>query len=273
MRLGTVFAVLLLATPALAEAPALSLRPPLKATEQQPEAPRAALANALHNAGIPGFSPEDAAKTMGFASASPLAVALSHLPELRPDSLVTRVMSQREGWRKGSVCGDPAIQGERVGFVPGRISGCGIKDAVRVSSVSGVALSQQAMLSCPTAKALKRWVDTAAKPALGSMGGGISGLHVAAHYACRSRNNVAGAKVSEHGKGRAIDIAGIRLKNGDDIVVLRDWHSGAKGRALQSMHQSACGIFGTTLGPGSDGYHEDHLHYDIARHGNGAYCR
>jgi hypothetical protein len=27
------------------------------------------------------------------------------------------------------------------------------------------------------------------------------------------------------------------------------------------------------LGPGSDGFHEDHLHYDVARHGGGAYCR
>jgi hypothetical protein len=39
------------------------------------------------------------------------------------------------------------------------------------------------------------------------------------------------------------------------------------------MHRAACGTFGTTLGPGSDGMHEDHFHYDTARHRNGAYCR
>jgi hypothetical protein len=39
------------------------------------------------------------------------------------------------------------------------------------------------------------------------------------------------------------------------------------------MHRAACGRFGTTLGPGSDGMHEDHLHFDTARHANGPYCR
>ena len=33
------------------------------------------------------------------------------------------------------------------------------------------------------------------------------------------------------------------------------------------------GIFGTTLGPGSDGYHEDHMHFDTAHQRGGAYCR
>jgi len=57
------------------------------------------------------------------------------------------------------------------------------------------------------------------------------------------------------------------------IDVRRDWRRRAEGRILKAAHKAACGIFGTTLGPGSDGMHEDHLHYDIARHHNGPYCR
>ncbi len=270
MRLGLTLVVLALAGQAMAEAPVSSLRPPHKAQVDGAQV-QAELGARLKSAGIAGLAPK--APAMAFAGASPQAVGLSRLPALRPDSLVHRVMSQREARRKGAVCGDPAIQGEPVGFVPGRIQGCGIEDAVKVRSVSGVMLSQQAMLDCTTAKALKRWVDKGVKPSVGRLGGGAAGLRVAAHYSCRSRNNVPGAKVSEHGKGHAIDISGIFLANGDEISVLQDWHSGREGRALRRLHKAGCGIFGTTLGPGSDGYHEDHLHYDTARHRGGAYCR
>ncbi|EIE52519.1 hypothetical protein C357_03390 [Citreicella sp. 357] len=289
MRPGLLFAVLALATQAMAEAPATSLRPPPKGDViAQPLRPQPrpegatpnlhqTLGQHLRGAGIPGFIPEDVVGTLSrasaFAGVSAQAVGLSRLPVLRPNSLVRRVMSQREARRKGAICGDPAIQGEPVGFVPGRIRGCGIEDAVKVHSVSGVALSQSAMLDCTTAKALKRWVNKGVKPAVGRLGGGAAGMRVAAHYACRTRNNVPGAKVSEHGRGHAIDISGVFLANGDEISVLRDWHSGPKGRALRRLHKSGCGIFGTTLGPGSDGYHEDHLHYDTARHRGGPYCR
>ena len=33
----------------------------------------------------------------------------------------------------GAVCGDPSLQGEYVGHVPGKLSGCGINDAVKIS--------------------------------------------------------------------------------------------------------------------------------------------
>ena len=44
-------------------------------------------------------------------------------------------------------------------------------------------------------------------------------------------------------------------------------------KTLRPAHKAACGVFGTTLGPGSDGYHEDHMHFDTAAHRNGSYCR
>jgi len=57
------------------------------------------------------------------------------------------------------------------------------------------------------------------------------------------------------------------------MSVLRDFRSGPFSAALKAMHRAACGIFGTTLGPGSDRYHENHFHYDTARHRSGPYCR
>lgn len=173
----------------------------------------------------------------------------------------------------GGICGDSSLQGEVVGDVPGRISGCGIPNAVRLTSVDGVALSQPSLMNCATASALKTWINDGARPAVKRQGGGISGLRVAAHYSCRTRNNQPGAKISEHGRGKAIDISAILLADGSEMSVLRDWGSGKKGRALRQMHGAACGTFGTVLGPESDRFHRDHFHFDTAKHGNGSYCR
>jgi hypothetical protein len=62
------------------------------------------------------------------------------------------------------------------------------------------------------------------------------------------------------------------LGNGQVLDVLRDYRGG-EGKVLRTAHKAACGTFGTTLGPGSDGYHENHLHFDTARYRSGTYCR
>ena len=137
-----------------------------------------------------------------------------------------------------------------------------------VRSVDGVRLSTAATVDCTTAEALLTWVQEGARPAVGSRGGGLAGLEIMGSYVCRTRNNQSGAKMSEHGRGRAVDIGAVLLADGSRLSVARDWPD----PALTAMHRAACGTFSTTLGPGSDGYHEDHLHYDTAR-GRGPYCR
>ncbi len=202
------------------------------------------------------------------AALAPGVVSLR--PSLRPKSIVEKAMARRAERRKGQVCDDLDIQGEVIGFVPGRINGCGIQEAVRVKSVAGVTLSQSAVLDCSAARALKKWTQNSAQKVLRNTGGGLAGYRVAAHYACRTRNNQAGARISEHGRGKAIDISGFILRDGSTLTVLGDWNS---GRALKRMHKDACGTFGTVLGPNSDRFHQDHFHLDTARHRGGAYCR
>ena len=104
-----------------------------------------------------------------------------------------------------------------------------------------------------SATALHRWVTQAMRPALRRDGTRVSRLRVPAHYACRTRNHRPGARISEHGKGRAIDISAIELANGDTVTVRDDWAGSRYSRALRRMHQNACGIFGTTLGGGGGG--------------------
>jgi hypothetical protein len=207
---------------------------------------------------------------------SPSEGLLSSLrPVFRPQTAALPRPSRKEQrlLRRGAVCGDIAIQGEKVGRVPGSRPGCGVKDAVRITSVSGIALSQGSVMDCGTANALKDWVDQSAKPALRRKGGGLESLKVAAHYVCRTRNHRPGAKISEHGKGRAIDISAFRLANGEEITVSEGWNARRHARAMRRMHKGACQHFGTVLGPEADRFHKDHFHFDTAKHRSGSYCR
>lgn len=173
-------------------------------------------------------------------------------------------------YNSGSICNDSAIQGTAIPTIRGAQAGCGVDNPVRVTAVDGVTLSMPATIDCNTARALRKWVTNKVKPAFGR--NEVTGIHVAAHYACRSRNNKKGARISEHGRGKAIDISGFTLANGSEISVLNDFKSN-RGKAMRRAHKGACGIFGTTLGPGSDGYHEDHMHFDTAKYRGGPYCK
>ncbi len=208
----------------------------------------------------------------GMFAFSPNAIAQSLRPAVRPAAITQRAVEQRIARQRGQVCGDPAIQGEAIGRVPGR-GACGIESAVRVRSVAGVRLSPSATIDCRTASALKAWVAQTAKPAVGQIGGGMQSLRVVSHYACRNRNSASSGRLSEHAFGRAIDIAGIGLQSGSEITVLTDWGRGARGTALQKMWRGACGPFGTVLGPNANAAHRDHFHFDTARYRSGSYCR
>ncbi len=194
-------------------------------------------------------------------------------PLFRSRKVEKTARAQRALQAKGAVCGDVAIQGENIGRVKGKLRGCGVEKAVRVRSVSGVTLSQSSVMDCVTANALKTWLDKSAKPALSRKGGGLKSLRVAAHYACRTRNNQKGAKISEHGRGRAIDISAFRLADGSEVTVLKGWNAKSTSKAMRQMHQGACGPFGTVLGPKANRFHLDHFHFDTARYRSGRYCR
>lgn len=172
---------------------------------------------------------------------------------------------------KGSVCGVAAIKGKPIAPIPAKVKGCGLEGGVQVTSISGIAFSQPLTIDCTTAKAMKTWLERGILPAVGNKGGGVRRIEVFDTYSCRPRNNVRGAKVSEHGRGRAIDFSGLTLQNGKVIDVLHGWKSEPK--LMAAIHRSACGPFGTVLGPKSDRYHQNHIHVDTARYRGGPYCR
>ena len=205
-------------------------------------------------------------------TASFLGPDVSARPYPRPDSVVKEALFGRRKKRRGSVCGDIDIQGKKIGRVPGKLNGCGVKNAVQITSVSDVLLSRPATMDCTTAKSLNRWVKKGVIPAFRGRGG-VAELKVAAHYACRTRNNRRGARISEHGRGKAIDISAFIMPSGKIVTVLKDWGKGGAGRTLRKIWKAACGPFGTVLGPQADRYHRDHFHMDTASYRSGPYCK
>jgi hypothetical protein len=85
-------------------------------------------------------------------------------------------------------------------------------------------------------------------------------------FECRGRNRGAGAKLSEHGKGNAVDLSSFTLADGrvlglTDVKVAKDFRD--------EIRDSACRRFTTVLGPGSDSHHEGHIHLDLIERQHG----
>ena len=193
-------------------------------------------------------------------------------PRPRPDGLSRTVPVEKSAAttalttsRKGSVCNNRNIKGVALAPIRSRTRGCGITDPVSVTSVGGVGLDPAATMNCDAAEALATWVDRGLQPAFRNQ---VVQMTVVDSYSCRPRNNVRGAKISEHGLGNAIDISGFVLRSGKVMTVARNY-----GAEIRQAKKAACGPFRTTLGPGSDGYHEDHIHLDVSHRRGGAYCR
>jgi hypothetical protein len=148
---------------------------------------------------------------------------------------------------------------------------CGAPDVVRLEAVvlpdhSAVAFAPPAILRCTMAEAVANWVREEAAPRVHELGGTLKSIQTLASYDCRSQNNIKGAKLSEHGRANALDIHSLKLADGKALV-LTDTHVPKDFR--EGLRQSVCARFMTVLGPGSDGYHEEHVHIDLAERRNG----
>ena len=56
------------------------------------------------------------------------------------------------------------------------------------------------------------------------------------------------------------------------MSVREGWGSEAWGKTLRRLHNSACGPFGTVLGPEANALHADHLHFDTEERRSGPWC-
>ena len=148
---------------------------------------------------------------------------------------------------------------------------CGGEDLVRLEAVvlpdsKKVAVKPAAILRCTMAAALADWVRNDMAPFAQNLGTTLAELDNFDSFECRGRNRVSGAKMSEHGRANALDVRGLKFANGQSLSLT---DRGVAREQREAVLHSVCARFTTVLGPGSDWYHEDHIHLDLAERRSG----
>lgn len=149
--------------------------------------------------------------------------------------------------------------------------GCGMSDVVQLEAVvtpegERVALTPPAILRCDMAERVVDWVRGDVDALLHKSGTRLTGINVMGSYECRGRNRVIGGKLSQHGLGNAIDLGALVLADHKTLGLV---DTAADKDMRLALKASACGHFTTVLGPGSDGFHENHIHLDFIQRRRG----
>ncbi|HVG51985.1 MAG TPA: extensin family protein [Xanthobacteraceae bacterium] len=150
-------------------------------------------------------------------------------------------------------------------------NGCEAPDVVRLEAVllkdrRRIAVSPPAVLRCSMATSVANWVREDLQSAVAALGAQLGGLDNFDSFECRGRNRIAGARISEHGRANALDIRALLLAGGRKLELT---NPEVPRQFREALRVSACNRFTTVLGPGSDGYHEDHVHIDLSERRNG----
>jgi hypothetical protein len=157
---------------------------------------------------------------------------------------------------------EPWTPVERVPLGPSR--GAGL-------TAGPVAVAPAATLACPVVSVLDRWISEGVQPAaLKWFNQPVTEIKQISAYSCRSMNGQRGTPISEHAFGNALDIAVFTLADGRRVTVKDGWHGLPEERGfLHDVQLAACQRFTTVLAPGSNVFHYDHIHVDLARHHSG----
>lgn len=166
------------------------------------------------------------------------------------------------------------VRFEPLGHFGDNDQGCGIDNPVKISAVTAT-WNRPGVVSCGMARTIGRFEAEVVQPAaLARFGQGVRRLHHAGTYDCRVRRTQTtvaaalggsrGGRLSEHSKGRAIDILAFELDDGTMVSVKRDWRGkGAKSSFLHDVARASCSVFNVALTPNHDRLHHDHLHLDV----------
>jgi hypothetical protein len=154
-------------------------------------------------------------------------------------------------------------------------SGCVVTGAVQLLDI-GVPVTNLKSMRCQLARNFTAWVRFGVAPAARQiLGSDLVRVESFGSYSCRGvigAGASAATRMSEHGLGNAVDIAGFVLADGRRIMVLGGWTSSdPKVHAfMQAIHGSACKRFQTVLSPDYNAAHYNHIHLDMGR---GPFCR
>lgn len=247
-RVATAWVSMALATAALPAdaAPLPPERPPEPAVAAPPSAVPARAAPPALTPGTPSGAPTPATASAEDGPACLAALAATGLvAEAAPQPSPGNAACQVDTPVRLLSLADPAQPGRSVAFPAGPV------------------------VACRYARALVPWLSEIVLPVLGSAHRApLKAIQTGSASECRSRDRIVGEKLSAHGTGIALDIAGFTFTDGRSLPVGPSDALSADIAALGAVRRAACGWFTTILGPGSDVYHADHLHLDIQLHGS-----
>jgi hypothetical protein len=226
-----------------------------------------------HEAPMPLPRPRPAEAEKQVKPAEPEKPAVANVPPTEPEKPAAPAAPQPSACRQALT--------EEIAIAPSipdihGPGGCGAEDLVRLEAIvladkKRVSVNPPATLRCGMASAIADWIRTDIVPLAAGLGSEPSALDILGSYECRGFNGVPGAPLSEHGHANALDVGGIKLANGQSIV-LTDRTVARELR--ESVLHSVCARFMTVLGPDSDWYHEEHIHLDLMpRHNNYKICQ
>jgi len=153
---------------------------------------------------------------------------------------------------------------------PVREGACGAPAPVRLlgfdyGTEPVLLFSPAPMVSCKLAANLRRWADDVLQPSAKThLHARIVTITTLSSYRCIPQFDVAGERISQHGFANAVDISEFITEKGERIAVLDNWNAkGERSAFLHAIHDGACVIFGTTLGPEANEAHKNHFHLDM----------
>jgi len=149
---------------------------------------------------------------------------------------------------------------------------CGLDTPLKVTALADatVAFNSTQTLDCPMTAALEDWLRDVVQPiAMARFGQPVTQIDSMGAYACRAIDGHRSNRLSEHSFGNAVDIGAFHFADGRRLTIEKGWTRGdAQQKAfLREVQAGACTIFTTVLAPGSDANHHNHIHLDLAMHG------
>jgi hypothetical protein len=187
---------------------------------------------------------------------------------------------------------------------PVRNGQCGTPAPILLKRVAGIELNPPAVVNCRIAAKVYQWINASVQPlALEMLGSRVTRMITASAYMCRQRVGTSSERLSEHSFANALDVTAFVTEGGRSVDVLTGWGPTARdphaqvtpnsvggsdarslrdvappdsatndAQFLRKVHEGACQIFGTVLGPEANEAHRNHLHLDLAARKRSAFC-
>lgn len=153
---------------------------------------------------------------------------------------------------------------------PIREGACGLPSPIRLNGLESqrapeLLFDPAPATSCRMAQALRRWFDEIVQPkAKAYLHATVVRMTTLSGYDCRSRYDDPARRLSQHAYGNALDVSEFVTAKGEHIALAGAWGAGDERAAfLRDIHDGACQIFGTVLGPDANDAHKNHFHLDM----------